>query len=941
MADKKVRYINLNNQILTLGGDGILSFPDIATMASEPIASLQNGAIGWVDSEQKYFQWLDTNEISEMGYWKELIFGSDFQISVPTTSADDDRYKGKVIQYVGEDDLTTGFKKGYFYESRLSNTINYVETVCTETSTGTYYILRDGEYLEVVLLGDGTTFDPDETYYKKQEVNLYGWYYINALRVDTTLADTDYAIANKTVKAKFDEVIQDYTDKNDALREYVDNDLTTALQQYADDKINDEDEVAEDKVWSNSKTKDYIDTALENYTTSAIEILQADFDALDEETKLANNYNCTDTGRIYCKGILYGGKEPIYLTLEEYKTLETEGKVESDQDYIIVSNDSGTLLTSTDVAYSDTLTVKGKLDDVEKEIIEFTPKNNIKVNTTRMIAHRGRSDIAPENTIPAYELAADFGYWGGEVDLQKTSDGYFICLHDGSVDRTTNGIGSVSNLTLAEIQSLHIKEQTPFMGSAELSTLPYGEAAIKVPTLEEYLNVCKQYNIVPVIELKEETIKATDIAAILDVVNKWEMAGQVVFIAFNDYNTDLLETIHSINSTIMCQPIMDFTRENIDYVANNFSPNCGIDPIYSQVTKELVEYAHSKGVEVNCWTCDDEIDKERLMSYGVDYITTNKLINSNLPEMKIGALGYELGGFDRVVDVLQKSFEMHSELYPNLVYCQNPVLGNHNNWDAQTIEQRDSGTTPYERAILTSSSSAELVSSFTKRALDKTKYYVNEKTVYVSGLDFTKYKVTLLPFNEKGLFITDLGWITNYSYVTLPDRTQFVLFYFGKVDGSDITNEDLENMKQAYFCKTQRRRYVKLDSDFVFVTKLNDNLTSLGKTSLQLSEMTSGLVSGTPTNRAWCFKGLNVKDYLKAKVHYLNENYDVTIYAFVRDRQGKLVYQKDLGWAEDGVEITLTSGAERIYFAFRRKDNATMSQKDFINVSNSVMVEVC
>ena len=80
----------------------------------------------------------------------------------------------------------------------------------------------------------------------------------------------------------------------------------------------------------------------------------------------------------------------------------------------------------------------------------------------------------------------------------------------------------------------------------------------------------------------------------------------------------------------MCQPIIDFTKENIDYVVDNFSPNCGIDPEYSQVTKELVEYAHSRGVKVNCWTCDDEADKERLISYGVDYITTNKLINSNL-----------------------------------------------------------------------------------------------------------------------------------------------------------------------------------------------------------------------------------------------------------------------------------------------------------------------
>jgi len=372
MADKKVRYINLNNQILTLGGDGILSFPDIATMASEPIANLQNGAIGWVDSEQKYFQWLDTNEISEMGYWKELIFGSDFQISDPTTSADDDRYKGKVVQYVGEDDLTTGFKKGYFYESRLSNTINYVETVCTETSTGTYYILRDGEYLEVVLLGDGTTFDPNETYYKKQDVEVYGWFYINALRVDTELADTDYAIANKTVKAKFEEVIQDYTDKNDELREYVDNDLTTSLQQYTDNKIDDTDEeIFEDKTWSSSK----INTKFE-------EVTQTITDGNDALTE-------------YVDTSLEGyEKKFVECTFEEYKQMETDGTVESDVDYIITTNESGALLSGLDTNHGDSeISTYEVIEELKSDVENLIDDTDLTSTTSTFSANKIKNAV--------------------------------------------------------------------------------------------------------------------------------------------------------------------------------------------------------------------------------------------------------------------------------------------------------------------------------------------------------------------------------------------------------------------------------------------------------------------------------------------------------------------------------------------------------------------
>lgn len=567
-------------------------------------------------------------------------------------------------------------------------------------------------------------------------------------------------------------------------------------------------------------------------------------------------------------------------------------------------------------------------------------KNFFKINATRMIAHRGRSNIAPENTIPAYELAGDFGYWGGEVDIQKTKDGYFVCIHDGTVDRTTNGTGSVANMTLAEVQALYIKAQTPFMGNAELYPVASGEAVIRVPTLEQYLETCKRYNVVPVIELKEETLKSTDMASLLVIVDKWEMTEQVIFIGFNDLNTNLLETLHSLNPKVHCQPILNFTKENIDYVAENFAPSSGIDPAYGQITKELVDYAHSKGVEVNCWTCDDDTEKERLMECGVDYITTNSLINSKLPEMKTGALNYELGGVDRVVDIIQKSFELQAEASPNLIYCQNPVVGNHNIYD-YTVNHEE-GTTPYSRAILSTSQLIGDEVNMTKRALDKTKYYINEKTIYLGGLDFTKYKMTLLPFNEKGLFIVDMGWFTSSCFVALPDNTSFVLFYFATTDGNtDITAEDLENFKKAYIGRNGNRRYIRLtDGDFCFVTKLNDNLASLGKTELQLSDMTAGFLSGQPTNRCWCFKPINtIGNYPKVKVHYTSSDYAACVYAFKRS-SGKLVYTEDLDWAEDGAEITLTSGTERIYLAFKKSDSSVMSQKDFINIANNVLVEI-
>ena len=371
----RLTKVSIDSVLYDIGSKGINSYATLSEMVNEKVSELYDGCIAWCNEDKKYYQWLSENEIiSQFGRWRELEFGSEFQVSDPTVDASTEKYKGKIIQYVGVDDVTSGFKRGCFYESRLSNVINYVVATVDASTVGTYYRLDDGgNYNPITLIGDGTGYDASTVYYKKQDVEVYAWAYINSLKVETEFDEnSENAVANGIITKKFEEVIQDYTDKNEELKEYVDTDVTTALQQYADDLIADVEEVTEDKVWSNSKTKDYVDTALEDYTTSATEILQAEYDALDEETKLANNYHCTDTGRMYYKGILYGDKKPIELTYEEYKTLEEAGLVETDVDYIVKSNESGVLLTSTDVAYDNEKTVKGKFDEVDETIDEIS-----------------------------------------------------------------------------------------------------------------------------------------------------------------------------------------------------------------------------------------------------------------------------------------------------------------------------------------------------------------------------------------------------------------------------------------------------------------------------------------------------------------------------------------------------------------------------------------
>ena len=81
------------------------------------------------------------------------------------------------------------------------------------------------------------------------------------------------------------------------------------------------------------------------------------------------------------------------------------------------------------------------------KILEF-----IKSGKIMMAAHRGDKDCRPENTMPAYEHAIEVGADAIEVDVHQTKDGVLVMMHDHTVDRTTNGTGKVSDMTLAEIR---------------------------------------------------------------------------------------------------------------------------------------------------------------------------------------------------------------------------------------------------------------------------------------------------------------------------------------------------------------------------------------------------------------------------------------------------------------------------------------------------------
>ncbi|WP_088808763.1 MULTISPECIES: glycerophosphodiester phosphodiesterase family protein [unclassified Listeria] len=148
-------------------------------------------------------------------------------------------------------------------------------------------------------------------------------------------------------------------------------------------------------------------------------------------------------------------------------------------------------------------------------------------------AHRGSSGTFPENTIPAFQNALLSGCDGVEFDVQLTKDAVPVVIHDEKVDRTTNGTGYVKDMTYKELQALWIKT-----GGADASTL-------RVPRLDEVLNVFENSHMRLNIELKTDKFSYTGIEEIV-----WQKTKDNPRIIFSSFNMKTLQNMRALSDSV-------------------------------------------------------------------------------------------------------------------------------------------------------------------------------------------------------------------------------------------------------------------------------------------------------------------------------------------------------------------------------------------------------
>ncbi len=229
---------------------------------------------------------------------------------------------------------------------------------------------------------------------------------------------------------------------------------------------------------------------------------------------------------------------------------------------------------------------------------------------TLMVAHRGFSSLYPENTLPAFEGAAEAGFDGYEFDIHTTADGKWVVIHDDTVDKMTDGTGNVEDFTLKEIRSLKIDGGNGIEGWTEL----------RVPTLTEALALCDSSDIIPVIEIKKCDVKyLPDLKAYLDGKG---LSDRAVIISFTK---EYLEAYRELDGDIQMYLLSnDFTKEDVDWcIENNFGINFNYLLLYKYA--DAVLYAKKQGVKLAAWTVDNTVFKDVMVLFGADVITTNKI----------------------------------------------------------------------------------------------------------------------------------------------------------------------------------------------------------------------------------------------------------------------------------------------------------------------------
>lgn len=227
-------------------------------------------------------------------------------------------------------------------------------------------------------------------------------------------------------------------------------------------------------------------------------------------------------------------------------------------------------------------------------------------NQPLMVAHRGLSGLERENTCAAFVAAGNRSYYGIETDIHRTKDGRYIVYHDDDLKRLLDDERVVEEMTYDELRALRLKDLD-------------GEVRedLMLPTLEEYIRICKKYDKESVLELKNH-FEPEDIDHVIEIIRDLGWLEHTIFISFD------LPNCVCVREKLPEQRVQYLVGKCDEAVLDALRAHrIDLDMHHIHCTKEIVDACHEIGAVVNVWTVNDLEAAYRMVLCGVDFITTN------------------------------------------------------------------------------------------------------------------------------------------------------------------------------------------------------------------------------------------------------------------------------------------------------------------------------
>lgn len=227
-----------------------------------------------------------------------------------------------------------------------------------------------------------------------------------------------------------------------------------------------------------------------------------------------------------------------------------------------------------------------------------------------IIAHRGSSSAAPENTIAAFDVAVEQGADYIELDVQMTMDQHVVVIHDDTVDRTTNGNGLVKSYTLDQLKKLDAGSWFDHQYTNE-----------RIPTLQEILERYSQ-RIGILIEIKHPKRQIGIEKAVARIINRFAYSRHIIIQSFDVHALQRIKAFApSLRTALIIKPdAFKLTKRKLTTYSSFAN---GLNMKKTMINKWWIDRIHSFGMEVFIWTVKDQKTADRIKKYPIDGVVTD------------------------------------------------------------------------------------------------------------------------------------------------------------------------------------------------------------------------------------------------------------------------------------------------------------------------------